>query len=157
MKKGRPSKFSDALKDTIIGLYKEGKTDKQVASIIGVSVRVIQNWKGKYPNFLHSIRNAKQIADELIVASLFSRAVGYSHPEEKILNVDGQVERVSTTRHYPPDTKAIIYWLQNRQPTQWRAKHNEIVINNNPMLISDQALDDELAALLKEYEQSRKK
>lgn len=116
----RPSKFNTALSEKIVSLYEEGKTDDQVAEIIGVSVRTLFNWKAKHPEFVQSIRESKQAADELVEASLFSRALGYSFEEEKIFcTKDGEIVRAKTIRHIPPDVKAQIFWLMNRQRDQW--------------------------------------
>ena len=55
----------------------------------------------------------------------YHRAMGYSHPEEKIFcSKDGEVTRVMTTRHYPPDTTAFIYWTKNRMPEHFRDKQD---------------------------------
>ncbi len=104
----------------MIALYESGKTDDQVARIVGVSVRTINNWKGSNPEFLHALKSAKEIADDLVEASLFSRATGYTHIEEKIFLYEGYPVRVKTKKHYPPDVTAGIFWLKNRQPDRWR-------------------------------------
>lgn len=157
MKKGRPSKFNDALRETIIELYKENKTDEQVARIIGVSRRALQIWKRKYPDFLLSIRVAKAPADDLVEASLFSRAVGYSHIEEKIFQHEGQIIRAKTVRQYPPDTKAAEVWLRNRKPKEWSSKGDvEVTINNFPNMSDEQLLEraKEIAKKLSESNES---
>lgn len=128
----RPSGFNDALKETMLGLYAEGKTDEQVAEIVGVHVKTIFNWKGKHPTFLQALRKMKQAADELVEASLFSRAIGYSHPEEKVFCHEGRIVTHETVKQYPPDTQAAILWLKNRQPERWREKladENQVNIN----------------------------
>lgn len=117
---GRPSKFSEALLEKIKSLYETGATDAQVARSIGVSKRTIENWKGRHPEFLHSIKESKEIADDLVEASLFSRAVGYSFLTEKIFCYHGQIVRAKTIKHHIPDVTAQIFWLKNRQPKRWR-------------------------------------
>lgn len=131
---GRPTKFNEALKEKMLQLFEKGKTDKQVAEIVGVHVRTIENWKGKHPDFLWALRESKQIADDLVEASLFSRAVGYSHPEEKIFQYEGEIIRAETTKHYPPESGAAFSWLKNRKPEQWREKQPgdgpDVQVNN---------------------------
>ena len=117
---GTKSKFNSSLLATIVNLYACGKTDEQVAERIGVSVRTIYNWKGKHPDFLQALKEGTQVADDLVEASLFHRATGYSHIEEKIFISDGQIIRAKTRKHYPPDTTAAIFWLKNRRPESWR-------------------------------------
>jgi hypothetical protein len=121
-KQGRPSRFNDAIKEKIIDLAEKGKTNEQIADIIGVHVRTIENWQGKHPDLLWAIKEAKQIADDLVEASLFSRAVGYSHPEQKVFQNMGEIITHETIKQYPPDPTAMIFWLKNRQPKRWREK-----------------------------------
>lgn len=117
---GRPSKFNEETKNTAIRLFREGKTNEQVSKIIGIHPNTLRYWKGAYPEFLCALREAKESADELVTASLFRRATGYYHKEEKIFFFKGDVQRVKTVKHYPPDTAAAIFWLKNRQPKAWR-------------------------------------
>ena len=57
--------------------------------------------------------------------SLYSRAVGYSFNSEKIFcNKDGEVTRVPIVEHVPPDTASMIYWLNNRDPENWRQRRD---------------------------------
>lgn len=153
---GRHSKFNEALRETILRLYKAGKTDKQVADIIGVSRRTLINWRGKNDSFLHSVKEAKQIADELVEASLFSRATGYSHPEEKIFQYEGQIITHKTVKQYAPDTTAAIFWLKNRQPKRWRDRQ-EIDLTSQTKGLSDEALDKKIAALQKKLKLTEEK
>lgn len=118
--RGRPTKFTDALREKILALYEAGKTDAQVAKIIGVSRRTITNWKGADSEFLLTVKESKSVADDLVEASLFSRATGYSHAEEKIFVYEGHIIRAPTVKHYPPDVTAGIFWLCNRQPDRWK-------------------------------------
>lgn len=138
----------------MVQLYAEGKTDKQVAEIVGVCEKTLNNWKGKHPEFLQALRKSKQIADDLVAASLFSRAVGYSHEEEKVFCHEGCIITHDTIKQYPPDVTAAIFWLKNRQPKQWREKQpgEADVIINNVTTMSDEALDTKLSELLSKGE-----
>jgi len=97
-----------------------GMTDKQMADVVGVSEQTVNNWKLKDPNFFESLKAEKEIADARVERSLFERATGYSHPEDKIFNDNGTPLVVQTVKHYPPDTTAAIFWLKNRKPKEWR-------------------------------------
>lgn len=121
---GRPSKLTPELTKIASDLASRGKTDAQIADVIGICPKTLDNWKGKYPEFLRSLKEAKQNADELVEASLYRRAIGYTHEEEKIFYDprSGRVDRVSYTKYYPPDTTACIFWLKNRQPQRWLEK-----------------------------------
>lgn len=150
-KRGRKSGFNESLKSRIIALVGEGKTLEQVAEIIGVSKQTIYNWFGHHKDLLYAVREARQIADELVEASLFSRALGYSHPEEKLFAHEGLViDRQIITKHYPPDTTAAMFWLRNRQPARWKEKtEGDVNVNVNAVQkLSDEQLDARLAALI---------
>lgn len=121
---GRPSGFNEAIKEKIIELAKQGKTNPQIAEIIGVHVRTIENWQGKYPDLLWAVREAKQLADELVEASLFAKCAGYSHKEVKVFQYEGEIITHEIEKHYPPDTQAMMFWLRNRQPDRWREKQD---------------------------------
>jgi hypothetical protein len=119
---GRPSKFTDAICEKILELAKTGKTDVEIAKAIGISARTLHYWKVRNPDFLQSLRESKGVADELVVASLFRRATGYSHPETKVFynSISGEVIKETVMKHYPPDVTAMIFWLKNRQSQEWQ-------------------------------------
>lgn len=120
-KRGRPSLKTDELTARIVELYEQGKTDKEVAKITGISQRAIDYWKRKHPDFLRSIKEAKSIPDDIVEACLFSRATGYNYMEHKIFcDKFGNVIKDKILKHHPPDVAACIYWLNNRRPERWR-------------------------------------
>lgn len=106
----------------MLELYQAGSTDDQVADEIGISIVTLNTWKKKYPDFLKSLKETKGVADQLVESSLFQRATGYWHPEEKVFCYMGQIVTHTVMKHYPPDTTAAIFWLKNRQPDLWREK-----------------------------------
>ena len=122
MKTGRPSK-KDTLDFTMLKtLASFGLTDVQLASVFRVTEQTINQWKKDDKVYL-ALKEGKDIADAMVERSLFERAMGYSHPEEEIFCYKGEIIRVETIKHYPPDTIAEIFWLKNRQPDKWREKH----------------------------------
>lgn len=122
---GRPTKFNLRLSAKIAVLYAKGLTDKQVAKEVGISERTINYWKKTNPEFLQTLNEAKDVADDMIEASLFNRAIGYTHPEEKVFLYLGKPVKVKTFKHYPPDVTAQIFWLKNRRPNEWRENQNQ--------------------------------
>lgn len=126
-KMGRPTKFNELIQAKILDLAEQGATDEQIANATGVGVRTIGYWKSRHVDFLHALKNNKVVADELVEASLFQRAIGYSHPAEKQFLTKDEFNRTvimthEYIEHYPPDTIAAIFWLKNRQPERWREK-----------------------------------
>lgn len=102
-----------------------GATDENLGSFFGVSEKTICEWKKRHKEFASALKRGKEDADANVAKSLYNRALGYSHPEEKIFQSEGQVIRAETVKHYPPDATAMIFWLKNRQPELWREKQHQ--------------------------------
>lgn len=133
-KAGRPTKFKPEYNKQVVGLCKLGATDIQLAEFFGVTEQTINNWKNDHPGFFESIKRGKLAADRKVAQSLYHRALGYSHKEDKIFQHDGKPLIVPTIKNYPPDSTAAIFWLKNRQPQDWRDKQEiehsgEMIIN----------------------------
>lgn len=141
--KGRPTLLNDRLKDIIVNLAKEGKTTEQIADVISVSQSTIKNWMGKDKKLGVAIRAAKAVADELVEASLFQRACGYSHPEVKVFFDAKSLQTVEhvVTKHYPPDPVSMIFWLKNRDPDRWREKQEIEIVKDIPITIASDETD----------------
>lgn len=130
-KLGRPSKFNQRLSELVCQLYEEGMTDQQVSDILHIGKTTLYYWRKANPDFLKSTRESKEIADQIVEASLFQRAIGYTHDEVKHASYEGRfTDEVTVKKHYPPDTKAIEFWLKNRKPDKWRDKQ-EIDLSNS--------------------------
>jgi len=119
----RPSKFTKQIQEQAMSLAEAGWTDEQMSKFFKVTKQTWNNWKKAHPKFFDSLKDAKETADKRVERSLYERATGYSHPEDKIFKPAGEEPTiVPTTKHYPPDTTAAIFWLKNRQPAEWRDK-----------------------------------
>lgn len=117
---GRPTKFSSTENLRIAALYGSGRTDRQVAAIMEISPRTLETWKVQFPDFLQSLKEGKDVADQMVEASLFHRAIGYSVEEKKVFcTKEGEIVEADTIRHYPPDSTAAIFWLKNRKRDKW--------------------------------------
>ena len=114
-KRGPKSKFKKEYINIAYKLSLLGKTDEQIADIIGIATSTFYEWLKKYPELSEATKEGKDIADANVAASLYERACGYSHAEEKIFNHNGKPLVVPTTKRYPPDTAAAFIWLKNRQ------------------------------------------
>jgi hypothetical protein len=117
---GRPTKFSPGVAKKITKLAAQGKTNEEISEIIGINPRTFYLWQGKNLDFVRALKEAKGEADALVEASLFRRATGYYHKEQKLYFHKGKPKVTEIIRHYPPDTGAGIFWLKNRQPQRWQ-------------------------------------
>lgn len=127
-KGGRPTVYKPEYPAQAHRLCLLGATDAQLADFFEVSVPTIDKWKQSKPEFLQALRDGKADADGRVAASLYRRALGYSHKAVKIITVarganqGSDVEQVPYIERYPPDTAAAIFWLKNRHPDLWREK-----------------------------------
>lgn len=122
---GRPSKYKPEMAEQAAKLCALGATDADLADFFKVSVSTLNLWKIEHPSFSESLKVGKAPADERVKMSLFHRACGYSHPEDDIRVVNGEIVITPTIKHYPPDTTACIFWLKNRLPDEFRANVEE--------------------------------
>lgn len=121
---GRPPKYKKEFAEQARKLCLLGFTDKELADFFCVSEQTVNAWKKKYPKFLESTKEGKNIADAEVAEKLFYRAKGYEHEEDKVFNNGGEIITYRVTKHYPPDTQAASLWLRNRQPKKWRDTQN---------------------------------
>lgn len=126
MPRGRPSKFNKIDLEAVRKLAIRGWTDDEMADFFGVARSTWSEWKEKQGEFRDALKDWKEEADARVVRSLYERATGYSHPEDKIFLYEGKPVTVETTKHYPPDTTAAIFWMKNRDRENWRDRHDHV-------------------------------
>lgn len=124
MPAGRPTDYKPEYAEQAKKLCELGATDQELANFFGVDVRTIHNWKHAHAEFFHSIKAAKDAADERVERSLYQRAIGYEQEEVKIFMPSGAEQPVYApfTAKIAPDTTAAIFWLKNRRSGAWRDK-----------------------------------
>ena len=121
-KGGRPSKYEDSLIEKLKRLCILGATDADIANIFSIDLTTLSRWKVEKPEFREALKVAKAEADSRVERSLFERAMGYEHDEVDIRVINNQIVQTPIRKKYPPDTTAMIFWLKNRNPAQWRDK-----------------------------------
>ena len=88
---GRPTQYKEEYVKQAYNLCLLGATTDDLARSFGVSTTTIENWMGKYPDFLGALKAGKEEADALVAKSLFKRANGHSVPETKVFNNQGEI------------------------------------------------------------------
>lgn len=89
---------------------------------IGISKTAWWGWYKESEDLRKACAIAKDVADLTVEDALYRRAIGYDYWEEDWELVEGEIILVrKRKKHLPPDTKAIMQWLYNRLPNQWRA------------------------------------
>lgn len=141
-KTGRPTGFKPEVVEQARKLCELGATDVEMADFFQVAVSTFYLWKNKHPEFSEALKAGKAAADERVERSLYHKAIGYSFDSEKVFQHQGQIVRAPVREHVPPDTTAMIFWLKNRRPEDWRDK-SEVVHRHSVENMSD----DDLASI----------
>lgn len=126
-------KFND-VKDDIISCIREGDSNILACKKVGISKSTFYEWLESYPDFSDSLKKARKEFRETIVQtlekSLWKRAAGYEIEESKneyrTLKDGGEVLVKSSkiTKHFPPDTGALIFALTNLDPENWKNRQD---------------------------------
>ena len=117
----RPVTYKDYLtEDGIIkleGWARDGLTNAQIASNIGIAEGTIYEWMRKYPAIDEALKKGKEVVDRQVENALLKRALGYEYEEVKIEEEeDGSIKKTVTTKRRAGDVTAQIFWLKNRKP-----------------------------------------
>ena len=112
----------------IAGWRRNGVALTQIATEnIGISKSAFWGWYKESEELRRACANAKDVADLAVENALFKRATGYDYYEERWDLIEGELRLAQRLKkHVPPDTKAIMQWLFNRLPNQWRAQQEPL-------------------------------
>lgn len=133
------------------GWARDGLTDEQIASNMGISRSTLSDWKTKYSDISDALKRGKEVVDIQVENALLKRALGYKYDEVTREKVKDPITGFScltitkkVTKEVVPDTTAQIFWLKNRRPDKWRDKPPEAT---GP---ADTAKEDDLSKSLRE-------
>jgi transposase-like protein len=85
----------------IEGWARDGLTDEQIAHNMGINRDTLYTWKKKYPDISEALKKTKDVVDREVENALYKKAL------------EG-------------DTTAMIFWLKNRRPNDWRDKRENL-------------------------------
>lgn len=113
----------------IEGWARDGLTNEQIADNLGIGKTTFYRMIKEHSELLEHLKKGKEVIDYEVENALLKRALGYKYEEktyESIYNkeLDMYTEKLTkrVTKQVAPDTTALIFWLKNRKPKQWRDK-----------------------------------
>jgi len=144
--------FTAEEEERIITLYKQGKTDKEVAQSFGLA-RTTFLYAIKTNGLIDDVKKAKEIPDQKVEKSLFKRAIGYTYTEKKIEKYYSKIKETTTKKEVPGDVTACIFWLCNRMPERWRNRQQveyKGELLKQIIIVTNQGMEDKLGKRLGE-------
>jgi len=136
-KTGRPPKFSPeefgpAVLEKLPEPLKICKSDAKIAEILGVDPTTFSFWKRNNPQFFVTYNMEMYKLNHEVEMAMYKNATGYSHPEIRTATFNGQItDTVEVTKHYPPNERAGIFWLTNRDPERWKREQDMMPQGHN--------------------------
>lgn len=132
-KSGRKSMYTDDILPRIEELLKSGLNNRQLAKAIGINETTIYDWIDRFPQFHHTLKKYRGLADIQVENALFKSALGFNFTEVKKerrkigKDDDGKdkYELVVTEeieKHIPGVSAAQIFYLKNRMPERYKDK-----------------------------------
>ena len=139
-------------------------TDAEMAKEMGISSSTFYEWLKKHPEMSEAVTRARTGADaravnESVERSLLETALGGVRVLKKPMKLkttsfDSRGRRVESEKlvyadeeiYVPPNVKAQIFWLTNREPERWRNRVEAVLPGANEMQIIFRGATDEEAA-----------
>lgn len=87
---------------------------KDTCKCCGISRETYYNWAKRYATIEREREKATEAGIDFAESQLFKLIAGYSHPEDKLHVIKGQVVSTRVIKHYTPDTAAIIFYLKTK-------------------------------------------
>lgn len=147
---GRPTKFRPEMLGQITDLAMLGKTDEQIAGLIGITPQTLCEWRKNFPRISEALARGRTVADADIAGALYKRAIGMRVTEVR----EDPRGTITTTKEVPPDTSAAVFWLKNRQSAHWTDRQEQSITVKQELdtmsLAELRAHEEELARRLEE-------
>lgn len=125
----------------VAGWRQAGCTIEEIKDKMGVDIRTFRRWRKQCPKLEDALVLSKEIAGVQVVNSLYQRAIGMEYDEVTRELVEGELRVTKVvTKFIPPDVKACLAFLYNREGQSWRAIQQPIDTDTPAILNADDVL-----------------
>jgi transcriptional regulator with XRE-family HTH domain len=121
------------VKDKLILIEKwarDGLTEEQISTNLGVSKTTLNEYKNNHPEFLVALKKGKEVFITEVENALAKRALGFEYEETKTYIKFEKGKEIKyqerTKKYYPPDVAACSILLKNKDRGNW---------SDNPMKV----------------------
>jgi hypothetical protein len=97
-----------------------GATNEEIAARLNVSISTLEQWIVEKPRLRRALDKGREMGLSRVAKSMHRLANGYKHNEDKLLVVNGKVERHRVVKQYPPSVNAATLLLVNRDGKRWK-------------------------------------
>lgn len=119
----RPSKYDTHVRPKLLLIEawaRDGLTVDQISENLDVAPATFYEYQKLYPELVEALKNGREVIDVMVENALLKAALGYDYREEELNKITGEPIELRKVAH--PNTTALIFWLKNRKPKQWRDK-----------------------------------
>ena len=107
-------------------------TLSDIANKMGITIQTLKKWRDKYPDIEEAIQEGKEEVDYKVENALLKVALGYTTTDVKTIisppdkNGNRAIKVEKTEKEIPPNPTAIMCWLNNRKPDQWKRNRDNV-------------------------------
>lgn len=130
-------KYSPETTEKLVKHLKKGSTITSACQAVGIHKDTFYEWMEKKSDFSDAIKKAMAIPDRKVENSLFKMAKGFFKVKEK--HYEGEDLKLVKVieKKMLPNVTASIFFLKNRNPEEWKDRHNlDLTGNVNIKVIS---------------------
>ena len=108
-------------------------TLSDIANKMGITIQTLKKWRDKYPDIEEAIQEGKEEVDYKVENALLKVALGYTTTDVKTIisppdkNGNRAIKVEKTEKEIPPNPTAIMCWLNNRKPEQWKRNRDNVL------------------------------
>lgn len=113
---------------------RNGLTDDQIASNMGVSVATLYNYKKKYLEILEALKKGKEVVDTQVENALLKRALGYKYTEDKYLVVEMDDDEYWEAL----DLHIKVFKMENPEATDFDIEKERLSFSRNKKVLVEQ-------------------
>lgn len=149
----KPATFLPDFPDVVKAIAMQGVTDDELAFSMGLNPKIIKSWRKMYSDFDAAIEEGRTIADLQVIEALHKKAIGHSFSTDVIIKDKGGYSIETITKTEPPETNAIKFWLQNRDPERWNRAGTSLALHGGkkgaePIVVKDETKMELMSSII---------